>query len=145
MFEKNEGHRSIWDVAELTKLTAGVLRGLRIEQLEGVRVIGGGASLTTTCGDVTIKTVSLSHGAERYFHFVGVHGRIQPDDALALVELFASLLDVPPITEFRHAPDRGTLVIRCDAASEHALQSRVCLLSDEDVLAAALTAALQQH
>lgn len=145
MLEKDDGEGSIWEFAQLMKLAHGVLRGLEIEQLKDVGFIGGGASTTTLCGKVTVKTVSLSYGAERYFHFVGVHGRINQDDALALVDVLASILDVPAHTQFRRAPDRGTLVIRCDAGSEHVLQDRIALLRDEDALADALVTVLRQH
>lgn len=134
---------SIWERHQLRSLTAGMLRGLRLERLSDVDAIGGGASLTTSCDGVVVKTVSLSYGAERFIHVVGVHGRIEAAQALALVELLALLLDVPADVHSRHEPERAVLFIRCDAASEAGLQNRVSLLENTHVLEDSLAEVLR--
>lgn len=135
----------VWTREQLESLCRGVLRGLRIDKLSDIDRIGGAASLAVTSGGVVVKTLSFTHGAERFLHFVGVHGALDGADALALADAVARMLGVTAQAELKDQPLRATLLIRCDAATEYLLQERVSALEARASLADALSAAMSVH
>lgn len=137
--------KTIWSERHIEEMCAAVVAGLFLEEQSGARSIGGAKAVMTTSAGVTVKTVSVTVGAERFFHVVSIHGSFELADFFVVAQLLGRLLDVPVAAEAKLAPTRGLLRIQCNAESERALQDRLLELRAPRRLLEALTDLVTFH